>query len=398
LSDLESLRQSFQAGRLLRPFGSEPSLVDLAQAIELAAGGKSSPGNQQATWIASLIGFPRHLVLAVADGLGMDLINRMPETAFLRSRLSGELLSVFPSTTAVALTSLLTGAWPNDHGILGRWTYLREAQAVAEVLVLRADRTAVEGSSDPTTRLLEHPTLLKRLNRQCIALLPEHLISSAYSRYLTNGALKLGYRTMKEGINRLIETIRLASGPTFTLMYTARIDDEAHVYGVGRPEVRAATLEFDQAIQALAAVLPADARIVVTADHGFLDAPPEARHQIGPAHQLRGLLLTPPSGDARVMYFHLRDGAEDAFCSGFLGAFGDRFFLLRRNEAEQLALFGPGVPLETTRQRMGDFIAISRGVDVLAYHPSGGLGRTMTLRSHHSGLSPQEMRVPLVVV
>ena len=108
-------------------------------------------------------------------------------------------------------------------------------------------------------------------------------------------------------------------------------------------------------------------------------------------------LRFPPTGDARVLYFHIRNGAESEIRRTLEQRLGERFLLITVDEAEDLELFGPEPISDLTRSRLGDMIAISKGQDVIEYEPAGATGRVMMEESHHSGLTPSEMRVPLVL-
>lgn len=81
--------------------------------------------------------------------------------------------------------------------------------------------------------------------------------------------------------------------------------------------------------------------------------------------------------------------------------FGDRFLAITLEEAEALELLGPGAIPQPARERLGDLIVISAGDDVVDYRDSGSAERVASRVSprvsHHSGLSPEEMLVPLVV-
>jgi hypothetical protein len=99
----------------------------------------------------------------------------------------------------------------------------------------------------------------------------------------------------------------------------------------------------------------------------------------------------------RVLYLHVKDGAEDRVRELIRKTFGDRFLLISADEAEALELLGPGPLSSATRNRTGDLIAISAGPDVIAYQPGRGTGRWMSQAAQHSGLTPQEMLVPLVI-
>jgi hypothetical protein len=105
------------------------------------------------------------------------------------------------------------------------------------------------------------------------------------------------------------------------------------------------------------------------------------------------MLLVPPTGDGRTPFFHVASGQYDAFEEAFRAAHGDRFALLTIHEVEDLGLFGP-MPLSTEmRRRAGDFVGIAFGQAVLLYEPSD----KEPLRGYHGGLTPDEMRVPLVL-
>jgi hypothetical protein len=155
---------------------------------------------------------------------------------------------------------------------------------------------------------------------------------------------------------------------------------------------------MDRELERLAAGIGHRARIVVTADHGFLDADKEERYQIRIADPLLDYLRFPPSGDARVLYLHLREGAHDQVRHYFRRRFKGQFWLLTVDEVEELELFGPGPVAPEAKSRWGDLIAISKGRSVVEYRPPGNNGRIMEEASQHSGLTPAEMRVPLAVV
>ena len=62
-----------------------------------------------------------------------------------------------------------------------------------------------------------------------------------------------------------------------------------------------------------------------------------------------------------------------------------------------MKLHGPGALSPLCKTRMGTHIAISRGADVMKIlYPTPGKYSRMV--SHHSGMTPMEMLVPLIVV
>jgi Uncharacterized proteins of the AP superfamily len=79
----------------------------------------------------------RHVVLLVADGLGYRYLQRHGAGGHLHNHLQARLTSVFPSTTASAVTTYLTGLAPQQHALTGWHMYFSELDAVAAVLPLR---------------------------------------------------------------------------------------------------------------------------------------------------------------------------------------------------------------------------------------------------------------------
>ena len=134
MSGTQSLIQAFESGVLTQPRHDLPNLVDLARAIAKLSGVCDLDLSPSAAEVAAKIGESDHLVLVMADGVGMNLVESMPRSSFLPKRLQDELLTVFPSTTSVALTSLTTGEWPVRHAITGWWTHLPDLGSAATIL------------------------------------------------------------------------------------------------------------------------------------------------------------------------------------------------------------------------------------------------------------------------
>ena len=94
--------------------------------------------------------------------------------------------------------------------------------------------------------------------------------------------------------------------------------------------------------------------------------------------------------------FCVRAGRRDAFAGLFRERWGRDWALLSRAEAEALQLFGPGPLSELAAERIGDFIAISAGRDVLVYGEPGN--PVVSLNGFHAGMLPDEMSIPLLLI
>jgi hypothetical protein len=180
-------------------------------------------------------------------------------------------------------------------------------------------------------------------------------------------------------------------------MYLPQVDAAAHSSGTEDPSVTSALMEVDRELERLSGGLGDDARLVVSADHGHLNSGGDVT-TVRWDDELGATLRWPPSGDARVMHLHVRPDEHERFQSAFEQRFADRAVLLTAAEVESLELLGPGELAPLTRSRIGDFCAISTGAGVFAYAPEGtGEPDMAGVVSFHSGLTPDEMKVPLIV-
>jgi Type I phosphodiesterase / nucleotide pyrophosphatase len=389
VSDVGRLLNAFASGNLLPPSSESPNTVDLALAIAAVAGAPSVRLTPAGRDIREQIQTD-HLVFVLVDGLGMNLIDAQPSDAFLRSHAQTELRAVFPSTTATALTSLATGLWPAQHAIPGWWTYLPEHRLTSTILpfVERfTERPLTESGLDPASVYLA-PSLATSFARDTCSFLPEQIAASAYTQYVTGGGKVVPYQHIAITIDRIIQRVRAAGAPTYTYLYFPVIDALEHAVGPHTPQVSAAVRALDRQLARLAAGLGESGHLVVSADHGLTTVEDSEKHLV-PA-DIQELLLVPPSGEPRVPYFHVKDGRSRHFAARFRERFGEQFVLLSIDEADDMRLFGPEPLTDTARARIGDFVGIALGHDVL-------LSAEMQYRGFHGALTADEMRIPLVI-
>jgi len=399
VSDVDRLLAAFEAGELVRPDTTEPGLVDLARAIATIADVPDIEATDHSRALEADIGPAEHLVFILVDGLGASALEAESGAPFMREHRVRQLHSTFPSTTAVALTSLATGAWPADHGIVGWWTHLPALADAVTVLPFtrRIDDRPLQELDIEAADAFPLPSLWQRATRDAACVQPERIAGSIYSAYALGGRACMPYRSLREAFDAVISHVEDAGDPSYTYLYLPHVDGAAHEYGLNSPEVHGAITAIDRELARCAETLQGAARIVLTSDHGHLGAPPEHRHPIRNDDALGSRLACLPSGDLRCAVFHVRPGQTEDFAAAFRLRFGERFALLTAAEVEELRLLGPTPLSEETRRRLGDFMAISLGADILAYVTAGGDRHALHQPSHHSGMCPDEVLIPLVL-
>src|SRR3989442_6957871 len=120
----------------MQPAYGGGSLVNLMASIVEARGGEARHATLSALPPKEL-NEARNVVLVIVDGLGDNYLMRHGSGSELARRRRAAITSVFPSTTASAITTSYTGCTPLEHGLTGWFTYFGEAGYVAAPLPFR---------------------------------------------------------------------------------------------------------------------------------------------------------------------------------------------------------------------------------------------------------------------
>ena len=402
MSDLNELIAAFESGELLRPSPEQLNIVDLASAVGSLVGASQTPNSPGRDAVSKLIGPCDHLVLVMADGLGMSAVRAMDPDSFIARHVATELLTVFPSSTPVVLASLSTGAWPAQHGVPAWHVYLQEIDAVSTIIkyVRRSDEKDLSELGVDKRAVYPLPSLMESPAWETASYLPKSLVGSVFSTYVNGNSPHIGYEKLGDAVGAISDRVARAAKSTVSHLYIPDVDFSSHVAGTASPMAQAAASGVDRALAWLAAALPRGARIVMTADHGLVDYTADEVYTIMPSDPLMAYLEHEPWGTGRTMSFACAKGSEADFTGQFRERFREGFYLLTVEELTELALYGPGPMSPVMARRVGTHMAISRGAWLLDYdypkvrHEPQDEHEAV---SQHGGLTPAEMVVPLVV-
>ena len=400
MSDVARLKALLNSDELLHPVSDAPSIVDLAGALHSVMGVPDVYLSDNGSAIKGLIGEPEHLVLVLADGFGMNFVEGLDDSAFIPTHLAAEMRTVFPSTTPIVLTTLATGKWPAAHAVIGWFLKLRQIDAVSTIIsyIRTADKKPLSELGVGVQDAYPVPSRIGRASLEAVHIMPEQIIDSAYSNYWTGGVSQSGYDadSPQHAIEMAIERIRTARKPTCVYLYLPQVDGAAHKLGASHKDTLSAAKKVDLLLGALMDALPSNARMVMTADHGHLDASESKTYELEPSDELLRLCNGPLTGDQRTVYADVPAEKMDAFKEAVHRRFGEDFLVLTRSEVERAGLLGRGALNEETRYRMSNALVLSARDAVLDYRAILG-DEVHPMVSHHGGLTPEEMRIPLVV-
>jgi len=193
--------------------------------------------------------------------------------------------------------------------------------------------------------------------------------------------------------DEMLAALRAGTGPTLVYGYHPDVDRYGHQNGVDTAEWRAAVAEVDRLLARLVDGLPPDAALLVTADHGQLDIPAEARFDLDTDPRLRaGVRVV--AGEARVRYLHTEPGAVDDVVATWTEVLGAGAWVVTRDEAVAAGWFG-SVP-EAHLARIGDVVAVCVAPAVVVASTENPIEARLV--AYHGSCTATEMTVPLLVV
>lgn len=218
--------------------------------------------------------------------------------------------------------------------------------------------------------------------------------NSTFSTYAAGDREQIGYSTVADGVDRVVQRVSDANGPSYTHFYVPQLDTLCHRCGVRDARIGDLLKNIDHEMARLERGLNDRARLVISADHGHIEVAPGEISVLEPDSPLLDDLRCPPTGDGSVPLFHVKPGRHEHFAAEFRARYGEHFALLSRDEVEELRLLGPDPLSARARRRFGDFMAIAPAPATLHYQYSE---QHPALPGIHSGLRPGEMRIPLIL-
>ncbi|HEX6248041.1 MAG TPA: nucleotide pyrophosphatase/phosphodiesterase family protein [Nocardioidaceae bacterium] len=371
------------SGEFVAPAYHDRSLGDVLPAVARAIGVEAGFG-------ATSLELPdaQRYVVFLVDGLGYELLRDHPrEAPFLHSLLAGQAPATVgvPSTTATSLTSLGTALTPGTHGVVGYTSRIPGSDRLLNAL-------AWDPEVDPRA-WQPHPTGFARL-----AAVGVHTTVVNRRDFMDSGLTLAGSRGAefvgadKVG-ERLAAVVAASSGsPSVTYMYEGDLDWTGHAYGVRSMQWEQELAIIDAAAEQLREALPSDVRIVVVADHGMVDSPPESRLDVEDHPELQdgvGLL----GGEARFRHLYCRSGAVEDVVRTWSEVLGDRAEVLTRDDAIARGWFGELV--SDVRPRIGDVLVAARGDHAVLSRSAFPIETKLV--GLHGSLTSAEMLVPVLV-
>jgi hypothetical protein len=337
------------------------------------------------------LGLPaaRAVVVLLVDGLGAL---QLAEHRALAPTLAGmadrpPLMTGLPSTTATSLTSLGTGVAPGLHGLVG-YTSRRPGSDDALLNALTWDDSVDPVGYQPL------PTVFERAVDAGVA-----VTAASKPEFRTSGLTRAGMRggryvgVLAAGERAAVAASAAAGrGPSLTYVYDADLDMVGHRWGVASDAWRLQLGLLDGFVETLMDLLPPDALLVVTGDHGMVDVPAEERVDVeDDPRLLTGVRLV--AGEARFRHVYTAPEQADAVAARWQEALGAGVLVRTREQAVAAGWFG-AVDARVA-PRLGDVVAAVTTGPVVMHRRLFPMEQKLV--GFHGGPTPAETLVPLAL-
>ena len=318
-------------------------------------------------------------VVVLIDGLGWNLLRRaVREAPYLASLLGSAqpITSAVPSTTVTSLASV---------------GYTSRVPATGEIL------NALTWESEPDPAVYQSkPTFFERAASSGIA-----VTTVALARFRGTGLTEAALRgasfvpytedSAEELRIALIAEAALRGDRSVVYAYERELDHCGHVHGCNSGIWLEQLARIDAMCERLRAALPPEVTLIITADHGMIDIPPQQRIVAEDEPELMAG-VSAVAGEGRFRQLYVDHEAPPRVADRWRARLGELAWVRTRDEAIDEGWFA--ATDDHLRDRWGHVLVALRADWAIM---TRAFPREFTLIGMHGSLTPAEMLVPLIV-
>ena len=336
----------------------------------------------------------KNVLLIVIDGLGYNyLISKNSSLPIL-----GSMTSVFPSTTGAAITSFYTGVPVQQHASPGWFVFLKEIGIVSIILRFspRSEGSIFSESGIKIENIINQDSFTSKLKAKSFAIAGKNIVNSDFSKLMTKKAKRLSYDNLNGFFKQINKALNSTNSRKYIFAYWPKFDALSHKHGIESQQSERHFKILEKRLNALIKKLKTDTTLIITSDHGFISAEEERVIKLEDHPKLKECLTMPFCGDSRVIYCYVHPSKTKQFEDYLKHNLSKYCDFYKSQELIDKNYFGLFEPNPKLFDRVGDYVLICKEnyiiKDLLENEErDDNIG-------HHSGISEDEMLVPLIVV
>ena len=337
----------------------------------------------------------KNVILLILDGLGEDILNEISANGILNKNKIDSVTSVYPSTTVAALTTYYSGCPPYETGWIGWSQYFKEYGRAIDMFS-HNESYKREPLKDPLMDVFKTVVNYEPIFNKIEKASPDvknYEIEPEYAERRAKRSIRAN------NIDEIIMNISdLCSTPDrkFILAYSDNPDGLLHKFGTTSEEVKTFIKETEEKITKMVQGFDADTILIISADHGHKDI--EKAYSLNDYPEIRECLIIPESLESRTLAFWVKEEMKEKFVQRFNKVFKDEFWLMTKDEfLNKYHFLGYGDKHYKIDDFIGNYIALSVAGSIIRIETFLAEGKTVK-KSAHSGLTKEEMEVPVIII
>lgn len=362
---------------------------------------------------------PTKIILLLIDGFGFNSWLKNSKNyelfnGFNQKGLVSPLTSIFPSTTASAITTINSGLTPQEHSLLEWFVYFKEIDKIIATLPFTAvgeegqDKLLDQGV-DPQV-LFKEKTIYQVLAKSGVKSFvfnSKAYANSVYSKLVHEGDTPVPFKNSSDLIVSLRKKLEEEKGPAYFYIYWDALDSMAHHYGPDSEEYWAELTGIScifekELLEKIKRDAAKETLFIITADHGETKMIPEETIFLNKYQKLKDSLQRGkngkpilPTGAPRDVFLHIKPEKLEETFKFLTEKLKGKAEILRVNEAIKMGLFGIGRPRKEFLNRVGNLLILPHKDYTVWYkYPNTELPKFL---GHHGGLSEEEMLIPFAI-
>jgi len=361
----------------------------------------------------------KKIILLLIDGYGYNQwLECHKKYKFLKEISQNGVISpittVFPSTTAAALTTINTGLTPQEHALPEWHIYFEEIDMIINTLPFtplgdKGQDRLLEMGVNPKI-LYNGNTIYQTLKNESVksyTFIKASYAHSCYSKIVHEGSTIVPFITYSDMFTKLRKIVKEEKGPAYFYAYLDNLDAIGHLYGPHTMEYFAelSALSYSIKTELLEKIGRKETKqtlLLITSDHGQVGISPEDTIYLNEFQKLTHALKRSkkgkpilPTGSARDVFLHIEPTKLEGTYNFLSKKLQRKAKVMKTIDATEIGLFGIGKPRKRFFERVGDLLVLPYNKHTVWYEHMKG--KKMYFLGCHGGLSRDEMFVPFAM-
>ncbi len=353
-----------------------------------------------------------NVVLFLIDGYGWKFFEKGQSKfpflkRFINRGVVSKLTAQFPSTTAAEITTMNTDLPVYKSGIY-EWNYYEpQVDDIIQPFLYKKTRDEnLNSLKIEPSKIFPNGNIYKKLKSfeiKSTVINFKDYTNTTYNKFITEGAENFGYTSLPVGLNFLTQKLIDSKDKNYLYFYTDNIDHSMHEFGSDSNEKKIQTELLFGLLEDFIKNIEnkvENTLILVTADHGHINVNTEKMFYLN--REFPRILkwikknkkddLLAPAGSIRDLFLHIKEENLDQAKFFLSEKLKEVALVFKTQELIDSGFFGKNIS-ENFLKRIGNLLILPKENRTIWWE---GKEFEITVKSHHGGLSKDEMEIPLL--